>query len=210
MKKINLFNQFNVETLFTKAKKQIQDQVAQWPVSYFEPSEMERNKQALKNAVFVDLPEIDFAKGEEVITEKIYPLAEMQPGIKTESKVKVQVLQFKFSVDGHLLLLGCQPAGHTAEPPGEWYADTENGEICLEYKWYSRSPRKTFTAHKQYIEDVIRSYDELKSEFGKLGNDIEAYIHDIAAKRKNDWNKHLRLLAGMIHASGQEVQGRHL
>lgn len=193
MKKIDLFTQYEPETLFLKAKKDICVRVEQWPQSYLDVSQIDSHILALKKDVLLTVPDVDFLDGQEIVTEKIFSLSEIQPGAKPDAKVRLNVLLFKYKVKGQMFLLGCRPAVNIPEPVGEWIADSINNDLYIQYKWYERSPKRVINAHRNYIAKLLPCYENLKIAFEKLAFDIDKFVDEsvIAKKGKADHRSQL-------------------
>lgn len=197
MQKIRLFSQYNLEALLLKATKEINDKVAQWADHYFDTEQLPMHIDALKQSQHLDLPPVDFLNGRQVMIDRIYPASVYQPGLKNNSKVRVSVLTFQYPFAGQMYLLGCCPATDVPEAAGEWYFDSLNKQIIVEYVEYEKYPRKTINAHQSYIASVQASYKSLQDEFVMFNNELDRVIESAVKERIRENDEFKRMLSSL-------------
>ncbi|KQS30954.1 hypothetical protein [Dyadobacter sp. Leaf189] len=195
MQKIRLFSQYDPDALILKTRKEVQDQVGQWPEEYLSSEKLGEHVDALKQRHEMFLPDIDFANGRAVMIERIYPLSVYQPGSKPDVKVRVNVLIYKYPFKAQTYLLGCRPPVPVPDCEGEWYADQINQEIYLEYPQYDKRPKKTIIAHNNYIAQLQPCYVALQDEARRFNAGLDSMIEEAVLQRRNDIDHMKRLLS---------------
>lgn len=195
MQKIKLFSQYNIDALLIKARKEVYDQLRQWPDHYFDSEEVQSHITTLKSSLQLRLPNIDFRNGHQVLVERVYPVSVFQPGRKNNSKLRVDVLTFHYPADGQLYLLGCCPPAEVPEPVGEWYVDPVTQQLTIEYVEYEKHPKKTVAAHQSYIAELQLCYESLKNEFALFDNELDNMIATAVAERKREHDEMKRMLS---------------
>jgi hypothetical protein len=186
MQAIKLFSQYDPEALFLKVRKDVADHVGQWPEEYLSSEQIGFHVGALQERDRLSLPDIDFANGREVLVERIYPLSVYQPGLKPDVKVRVNVLIYKYPFKGRMYLLGCRPPVAVPKPVGQWFADSINQEISIEYPEYEKYPKKTIVAHQRYAVTLQPCYESLKQEIAKFNVALDGMIQDAVNQRQKD------------------------
>ncbi|MCF0063267.1 hypothetical protein MUK70_10180 [Dyadobacter chenwenxiniae] len=194
MQKIKLFSQYNLDALFLKTQKEIDDQISQWPDHYFYSGQIQLHVETLRTSLRVDLPEIDFKNGRQVMLERILPASVFQPGLRNNANVRVDVLIFEYQAIGHIYLLGCCPPLTVPEPPGDWYADPVHQQIIIEYAEYEKHPRKTLIAHQYYTASLQLCYESLKDEFAVFYKKLNDAIDAAITERKSEIDDMKRML----------------
>ena len=197
MQKIRLFSQYDAAALFLKTKKELEDQVGQWPEQYFDSMEIGQHISSLKDTFRLDVPDIDFLNGRQVIVDRILPLAEYQPGMRRGVNVRVSVLVYKYPLKGTAYLLGCRPSVPMQEPVGDWYTDPVNHEIYVEYSQYAKHPKKVINAHQACVTSLQQAHRALKYEFQEFNDTLDDMIANLVGKRKEDAD-HLRQMRMML------------
>ncbi|WP_439555585.1 hypothetical protein [Dyadobacter sp.] len=195
MQKIGLFSQYDPDALILNTRKEVQDQVGQWPEEYLSSEKLGEHVDALKQRHEMFLPDIDFANGRAVMTERIYPLSVYQPGSKPDVKVRVNVLIYKYPFKAQTYLLGCRPRVPVPDCEGEWYADQINQEIYLEYPQYDKRPKKTIIAHHNYIAQLQPCYVALQEEARRFNAELNSMIEEAVQQRRSDIDHRKRLLS---------------
>ncbi|MCE7063327.1 hypothetical protein [Dyadobacter sp. CY343] len=186
MQKIQLFSQYDAAALFLKTTNELEDQVSVWPEDFLRDEELEQHISSLKETIRLQLPEIDFSSGRQIVVDRILPLSEFQPGMRRGVNVRVSVLVYKYLLRESGYLLGCRPPISIPEPVGQWYTDQSNQELYVEYEQYARQPKKAITMHQQYVPFLQQAHQALKGEFEEFNNSLESIIRGIVGKRKVD------------------------
>lgn len=186
MQKIKLFSQYDLDAIFLKTRREIFDQLRQWPERYFDSEQIQSHIEALKKPLQLNLPDIDFKKGNQVLAERIYPASVFQPGNKSNSKFRVTVLIFQYPAEGQLYLLGCCPPLDVPDPIGEWYVDPVHQHITIEYLEYEKHPKKAMAAHQNYTTSLQLCYESLKNELASFNDDLDNMIEAAITERKRE------------------------
>ncbi|KAA0992423.1 hypothetical protein [Dyadobacter aurulentus] len=197
MQKIRLFSQYDAAALFLKTKKELEDQVGQWPEEYFRSMEIGQHISSLKDTFRLSVPDIDFLNGRQVIVDRILPLSDYQPGMRRGINVRVSVLMYKYPLTGTTYLLGCRPSVPIQELVGEWYTDPVNQEIYVEYSQYDKHPKKVVNAHQACISSLQQAHRALKDEFQDFNDMLDEMIANLLQKRKEE-AEHLRQMRMML------------
>lgn len=195
MQTIKLFSQYNLDALLIKARKEIHDQIRQWPDQYFDSGQIQSHINTLKASLQLRLPNIDFRNGRQVLVQRVYPLSVFQPGRKNNSKLRVDVLTFHYPAEGQLYLLGCCPPLEVPDPVGDWYVDPLTKQLTIEYVEYEKHPKKTVAAHQLYTAELQLCYESLKNEFAMFDKELDNMIEAAVTERKMEQAEMKRMIS---------------